>query len=149
MGFSSVQSLSPVGLFVTPRTAAHQASLSITNSRSLLRLVSIKSVMPSNHLILCRPLLLPPSIFVSIRVFSNEQAVRIRWPNYWSFSFSSSPSNEHPGLISFRMDWFFSNTTVQKHQFLRKSGVNNLTLELSKSNTNFKCLFLSLLIRKC
>jgi len=85
--------------------AARQASLSITNSRSLLKLMSIKSVMPSNHLILCHPLLLPPSIFPSIRVFSNESALRIRWPKYWSFSFNISPSSEYPGLISFRMDW--------------------------------------------
>ena len=89
---------------VTPWTAARQASLSITNSRSLLKLMSIELVMPSNHLILCRPLLLP-SIFSSIRVFSNESVLHIRWPKYWSFSFSISPSNEHPGLISFRMDW--------------------------------------------
>ena len=103
---SSVQSLSYVGLFATPWTAAHQASLSITNSWSLLKLMSIESVMPSNHLILCRPLLLPPSIFPRIRVFSNESALRIRWSKYWSFSFSISPSNEYSGLISFRMDWF-------------------------------------------
>ena len=102
---SSVQSLSCVQLFATPWIAARQASLSITNSRSSLRLMSIKSVMPSNHLILCCPLLLLPSIFPSIRVFSNESAVRIRWPKYWSFSFSMSPSNEYSGLISFRMDW--------------------------------------------
>ena len=102
--FSSVQSFSHVQLFATLRTAAHQASLSITNSRSLLKLMSIKSVIPSNHLVLCRPLLLPPS-FPSIRVFSNESALCIRWPKYWSFSFNISPSNEHPGLISFRMDW--------------------------------------------
>ena len=103
--FSSVQSLSSVRLFVTPWTAAFQASLSITNSQSLLKLLSIESVMPSNHLILCHPLLLLPSIFPSIRVFSNESAFRIRWPKYWSFSFSISPSNEYSGLISFRMDW--------------------------------------------
>ena len=102
---SSVQSLSRVWLFATPWTAAHQASLSITNSQSLLKLVSIESVMPSNHLILCHPLLLLPSICPSIRVFSNESAFHIRWPKYWSFSFNISPSNEHPGLISFRMDW--------------------------------------------
>ena len=102
---SSVQLLSRVWLFVTPWTAAHQASLSITNSRSLPKPMSIESVMPSNHLILFRPLLLLPSIFPSIRVFSNESALRIRWPKYWSFSFSISPSNEHPGLIFFRMDW--------------------------------------------
>ena len=103
--FSSVQLLSRVRLFVTPWTAACQASLSITNSRSLLRLRSIESVMPSNRLILCRPLLLLPSIFHSIKVFSNESALHIRWPEYWSFSFNISPSNEHSGLISFRMDW--------------------------------------------
>ena len=102
---SSGQSLSCVRLFVTPWTAAHQASLSITNSRSLLRLLSIESVLPSNHLIICHPLLLPPSILPSIRVFSSESVLHIRWPKYWSFSFSISPSNEHPGLISFRMDW--------------------------------------------
>ena len=103
--FSSVQSLSRVRLFATPWTAAHQASLSITNSQSLFKLMSIESVMPSNHLIPCHPLLLLPSIFPRIRVFSNESALRIRWPKYWSFSFNISPSNEHPGLISFRMDW--------------------------------------------
>ena len=103
--FSSVQSLSRVWLFVTPWTAAHQASLSITNSQSLLKLMSIKSVMPSNHLILCRPLLLPPSIFPSTRVFSSESALHIKRPKDWSFSFSINPSNEYSGLISFRMDW--------------------------------------------
>ena len=102
--FSSVQSLSRVRLFATPWTAARQASLSITNSQSLLKLMSIVSVMPSNHLILCHPLLLP-SIFPSIRVFSNESALHIRWPKYWSFSFNISPSDEYPGEISFRMDW--------------------------------------------
>ena len=102
---SSVQSLSRVWLFMTLGTAAHQASLSITNSQSLLKLTSIESVMPSNHLILCRPLLLLPSIFPSIRVFSNESVLHIRWPRYWSFSFSISLSNEYSGLISFRMDW--------------------------------------------
>ena len=103
--FNSVQLLSHVRLFATPWTAGRQASLSITNSRSLLTLMSIESVMPSNHLILCHPLLLLPSIFPSIWVFSNESALRIRWPKYWSFSFNISPSNEHPGLISFMMDW--------------------------------------------
>ena len=103
--FSSVQLLSHVQLFATPWTAAHQTSLLITKSRSLLKLMSIASVMPSNHLILCCPLLLPPSIFPSIRVFSNESALCIRWPKYWSFSFNISPSNEYSGLISFRMDW--------------------------------------------
>ena len=99
----SVQSLSRVQLFATPWAAAHQASLSITNYRSLLKLMSIESVMPSNHLILCHPLL-PPSIFPSIRVFSNGSVLRIRWPEYWSFSFSISPSNEYSGLVSFRID---------------------------------------------
>ena len=103
--FSLVKLLSHAHLFVTPWSAAHQASLSITNSRSLLKLISIESVMPSNYLILCHLLLLLPSIFPSIRVFSNESVLRIRGPKYWSFSFSISPSNEHPGLISFRMDW--------------------------------------------
>ena len=102
--FSSVQSLSRVWLFATPWTPACQASLSITNSQSLLRLLPIESVMPSNHLILCRPLLLP-SIFPSVRVFSYESALHIRWPKYWSFSFNISPSNECSGLIPFRMDW--------------------------------------------
>ena len=102
---SSVQSLSRVQLFATPWTAAHQASLSITNSRSSPKPTSIESVMPSSHLILCCPLLLLPSIFPSIRVFSNESALHIRWPKYWSFSFNISPSNEHPGLISFGKDW--------------------------------------------
>ena len=123
----SVQSLSRVWLFVTPRTAARQASLSITNSRSLLKLMSIEVVMSSGHLIPCH-LLLPPSIFPCIRVFSNESVLRIRWPKDWSFSFSISPSTEYSGLISFRMDWLdllavqgtlksLSKTTVQKHQF--------------------------------
>ena len=103
--FNSVQLLSCVPLFATSWTAACQVSLSITNFRSPPKLMFIEPVMPSNHLILCRPLLLLPSIFPSIRVFSNESALRIRWPKYWSFSFNISPSNEHPGLISFRMDW--------------------------------------------
>ena len=103
--FSSVQSRICVRLFVTPWIAAHQASLSITNSWSLPKLMSIESVMPSNHLIFCRPLLLLPSIFPSIRVFSNESAFLIKWPKYWSFSFSICPSNEYSGLISFRRDW--------------------------------------------
>ena len=102
---SSVQSLSCVWLFATPWTAACQASLSITNSRSPPKLMSIVSVIPSNHLILCCPLLLLPSIFPSIRVFSNESALHIRWPKFWSFSFNISPSKEHPELISFRTDW--------------------------------------------
>ena len=125
---SSVQSLSRVRLFATPWTAARQASLSNTNSRSSLRLMSIEYVMPSNHLILCHLILLLPSICPSIRVFSSQSVLRIRWPRYWSFSSSISLSNEYSGLISFRMDWLdllaakglsrvFSNTTVQKHQF--------------------------------
>ena len=128
MAFSSVQSLSRVQLFATPWMAARQASLSITNSQSSLRLISIELVMPSSHLILCHPILLLPPIPPSIRVFANESTLRMRWPKYWSFSFSIIPSKEHPGLISFRMDWLiclqskglsrvFSNTTVQKHQF--------------------------------
>ena len=123
-----VQLLSHVQLFVNSCTAAPQASLSINNSWSLLKLTSIESVMPSNHLILCHPLLFLPSIFPSIRVFSNESVFHIRWPKYWSFSFSISPSDEYSGLISFGIDWFdllqskgcsrvFSNTSDQKHQF--------------------------------
>ena len=125
---SSVQSLSRVQLFVTPWTAVPQASLSITNSRSLLKLMSIELVMPSNHLIFCHPLLLPPLVFPSIRVFSNDSVLCIKWPKFWSFSFSISPSNEYSGLFS--LGWtgwislqskglsrVFSNTTVQKHQF--------------------------------
>ena len=104
--FSSVQSITCVLLFANPWTAARQASLYITNSWSLLKLMSIKSVMPSNHLILCHPLLHLPSIFPSIRAFSNESVLCIRWPKYWSFSFNISPSNQHSGLISLRMDWF-------------------------------------------
>ena len=103
--FSSVQSLSRVWLFATPWTAAHQSSLSIINSQSLLKLTSIEAVMTSNHLILCRPLLLPPSIFPSIRVFSSKSVLHIRWPKYLNFSFSTRPSNEYSGLISFRIDW--------------------------------------------
>ena len=104
---NSVQSLSRVHLFATSWTAARQASLSITNSRDLLKLMSIELVMPSNYLILCHPRLLPPSIFPNIRVFSNESALLIRWPKYWHFSFNISPSSEHPGLISFRIDWLY------------------------------------------
>ena len=127
--FSSVQSLSYFQLFATPWTAARQASLSITSSQSLLKLRSIESMMSSNHLILCCPLLLMSSIFPSIRVFSNGSALHIKWPKYWSFSFSISSCNKYSGLISFRIDWLdllavqgtlkraFFNTTVQKHQF--------------------------------
>ena len=128
--FSSVQSLSRGQIFVTPKTAARQASLSITNSRSSLRLTSIESVMPSSHLILCHPLFLLPPNSPSIRVFSNDSALLMRRPKHWSFSFSIIPSKEHPGLISFRMDWLdllavqrtlktLFHTTVQKHQFFR------------------------------
>ena len=133
----SVQSLSCVWLFVTPWTEASEASLSITSSRSLLKFMSIELVMPSNHLILCHPLLLP-SIFPSIRVFLNESVLCIRWPKYyWSFNFSISPSSEYSGLISFRMDWspcsprdsrVFPNTTVQKHQFFMLSFLYGPTL---------------------
>ena len=103
--FSWVQSFSHVWLFVTPWNAAHQATLSVTNSQNPPKPVSIESMMPSNHLILCHPLFLLPSIFPSIRVFPSESVLHIRWPKYWSFSFNISPSNEHPGLISFRVDW--------------------------------------------
>ena len=123
-----VQSLSHVQLFVTPWATASQVSPSFTVSQTLLKLMSIESVMPSSHLVLCRPLLLLPSIFPSIRVFSSESVLRIRWPKYWSLNFNISPSNEHPGLISFRMDWLdllavqgtlksLLQTTVKKHQF--------------------------------
>ena len=126
--FSSVQLLSHIWIFATLWNIARQPSLSITNSQSLLKLMSIESVMPSNYLILCHPLLLLPSIFPSIRVFSNESVLCIRWPKYWSFSFNISPSND-PGLISSRMNWLdilavqgtlkvFFNTTVENHQFL-------------------------------
>ena len=121
--FSSVYLLSLVQLFVTPRTAACQASLSITNSQSLLKLKSIESVITSNHLILCCPLLLPPSIFPSIRVFSNESGFHMKWPKYWSFSFSFSSSEEYSGLISFRIDWLDLPTvqgtlkSLLQHQF--------------------------------
>ena len=121
----SVSSVAQSCLFATPWTTARQASLAITKSRSLHRPMSIESVMPSNHLIFFQPLLLLPSIFPSIRVFSNESVLCIRWTKYWSFSLNVSPSNEYPGLVSFRMDWLqskgllrlFSNITVQKHQF--------------------------------
>ena len=128
MKISSVQSLSRVWLFVTPWTAVSHASLFITNSRGLLKLMSIELVIPSNHLILCHPFLLPPSIFPIIRIFSKESVHHIRWPKYWSFSFTISPSNEYSGLISLGwngwisllskgLSWVFFNTTVQKHRF--------------------------------
>ena len=124
---SSVQLLSSVQLFANPWTAAHQASLSITNSWSLLKLMSIELVMPFNHLILCHPLLLLPSIFPGIRVFSNESVLRIRWPEYWSFSFSISPSNEHSGLITSRIDWF---------DFLAVQGTLKSPLQLHSSKAS-------------
>ena len=128
---SPLQSLSSVQLFVTPWTAAGQASLSITNSRSPPKLMSIESAMPSNHLILCHPLLLLPSIFPSIRVFSNESALRIRWPKYWSFSFNISPFYEHPGLISFRMDWL--------DLFTVKGTLKSLLRHHSSKASIFRC----------
>ena len=129
--FSSVQLLSYVWLFVTPWTAARQASLSINISRSLPKSMSIKSMMPSNHLILCCTLLLLPSIFLSIRVISTDSALHIRWPKYWSFSFSISPSNEHPTLISFRMDWL---------DLLAIQGTLKSLLQHHSSNTSiFQC----------
>ena len=124
-------------LFATPWTAACQASLSITNSRSLLKLMSIESVMPSNHLILCRPLLLLPSIFSSIRVFSNESILRIRWPKYWSFSFNISPTNEYSGLISFRVDWLHllavQGTLKSLLQHHSSKGAQNIGVSASTS----------------
>ena len=127
--FNSVQSLSRVRLFVTPWTAARQVSLFITNSWSLLKLMSIESVIPTNYLILCPPLLLPRSIFPSIRVFSNESVLHIRWTKYWSFSFSISPSNEHPGLISFTMDWLdllAVQVTLKQFKSINSSALNFL-----------------------
>ena len=136
--FSSVQSLSRVQLFATPWTAACQASLSITNSWSLLKLTCMELVMPSSHLIFCCPLLLLPSVHPSIRVFSNESALRIRWPNYWSFSFIS-PSNEHPGVISFRMNWLdllaVQGTLKSLPQHHSSKSINLLTLGFLHSPT--------------
>ena len=132
--YCSVQSLSRVWLFATPWTAARQASLSITNSQSPPKPMSIKSMRPSNHLILCHPLLLPPSIFPSIRVFSNESALCIRWPKYWSFSFNISPSNEHTGLISFRMDWL----DLLAVQGTLKSLLQHSQLQQESTPTQFK-----------
>ena len=144
--FSSVQLLSCVRLFATPWIAARQASLSITNSWSSLKVMSIKSMMPSSHLILCRPLLLLPPIPPSIRVFSNESTLRMRWPKYWSFSFRIIPSKEHPGLISLQSKWLsrvFSNTTVQKHQFFgaqlsSQSNSHIHTWPLEKPSTSWQ-----------
>ena len=145
--FSSVQSLSRVQFFAASWTAACQASLSKTNSRSLPKLMSIESVMPSNHPILCRPLLLLPSIFPSIKIFSNESVLCIRWPKYWSFSFSISPSSKYSGLISFRMDWLdllaiqglsrvFSNTTISKVSILGSSAF--FTVQLTSIHDHWK-----------
>ena len=130
--FSSVQSLSRVQLFATPWTAARQASLFITNSCSLLKLMSIESVMPSNHLILCHPLLLLPSVFASIRVFSSVSVLRVRWPEYWHFSFSINPFSEYSGLISFRVDWFDSQVSSPTPQF---QSVNSSVLSFLYSPT--------------
>ena len=157
-----VQSLSCVWLFVTPWTSARQASLSFTISQSLFKLMSIESVMPSNHLILCHPLLLLLSTFPSIRVFSNESALRIRWPKYWSFSFSISPSNKYSGLISFRIDWFnlfvvqgmlksllqrhkgcsrvFSSATISKHQIFGGKVMSLLFNMLSRNLKMCPCV---------
>ena len=139
MLFSSVQLLSCVWLFVTLWTAACQASLSITNSWSPPKPMSTESVMPSNHLILCCPLPLQPSIFPSIRVFSNRSALRIRWPKYWSFSFNISPSNEHPGLISFRMDWLdllaVQGSLKESSPTLKFKSINSWALNFLYSST--------------
>ena len=143
--FSLVQSLSHIRLFETPWTVARQASLSITNSQSLLKLMCIELVMPSNHLILCRPLLLPLSIFPSIRIFSNESALRIRWPKYWSFSFNISPSNEYSGLISFKMDWldlFVVQGTLIELKKLASYGflfISYLSLCFTRSGSYWSC----------
>ena len=136
--FGSVQLLSRVRFFITPWTAAHQASLSITNSQSLLKLMSIELVMPSNHLILCHPLLLLPSIFPRIRFFSNESVLRIRWPKHWSFSFNISPSNEYSGLISYRIDWLDLLTvqrTLKSSQTPQFKSINSLVLSFLYSPT--------------
>ena len=135
--FSSVQLLSRVRLFETPWTAVHRASLSITNSWSLLKLMSIGLVMPSNHLILCRPLLLLPSIFPSIKVFANESVLHIRWPKYWSFSLNISPSNEHPGLISLRMAWldFFTVQGTLESSPTQFKSINSSALSFLYSPT--------------
>ena len=135
---SSVQSLSRVRLFATPWTAAHQVSLSVTNSQTLLKLMSIESVMPSNHVILCYPFLLLPSVFPSIRVFSNESVLHIRWPKYWSFSFSISPSNKYSGLISFRMDWLdllAVQGTLKSSPIPQFKSINSLALSFLYSPT--------------
>ena len=143
--FSSVQWLSHVQLFATPQTAARQASLSITKSWSLLKFMSIESVMPSNHLILCHPLLLLPSILSRIKVFSNESVLRIRWPKYWSFSLSISPSNEYWGLISFRIEWFdllavqgTFNNLPQHHSLKALFHISGFFMEISGKKETMK-----------
>ena len=144
--FSSVQLLIHVRLFATPWIAAHQAFLSITNYRSSFRLSSIESVMPSCHLILCRPLLLLPPIPPTIRVFSNESILRMRWPKYWSFSFNISPSNEHPGLISFRMDWLdllAVQGTLKSSPTSQFKSINMLSRLVITFLTRSKCLLIS------
>ena len=134
-----VQLLSCIRLFATPQTAARQASLSFTISQGLLKIISVESVRPSNHLILCHPLILRPSIFPSIRVFSSESVLRIRWPKYWSFNFSISPSNEYSGLISFRMDWLdllsVQGTLKSLLQHHSSKSINSSTLSLLYSPT--------------
>ena len=143
--FSSVQSLSYVQFFATPWTATHQASLSITISWSLLKLMSIELVMPSNHLILCHPLLLPPSIFPSITVFSNESVLRIRWPKYRSFNFRTSPSNEYSRLISFRIDWLNLLAVNPKgNQSLQSKGLSRVSFNTTVQKHQFFCAQLSL-----
>ena len=132
---SSVLSLSPVWLFATPWTAACQASLSITNSRSLLKLMPIELVMPYNHLILCHPLLFPPSILPSIRVFSNESVLCIRWPKNWHFNFNISPSNEYSGLISFRMDWLDLLAVQETSSTPQFKSINSLVFSFLYSST--------------
>ena len=131
--FSSVQLLSCVWLFATPWIAARQTFLSITNSRSLLKLMPIELVMPSSHLILCRPLLLLFPIPPSIRVFSNESTLCLRWPKYWTFSFNISPSNEHPGLISFRMDWLLDDDYFTFNSFIHCSPLSLFILKTKSS----------------
>ena len=143
--FSPVQSLICVWLFATTWTATNQASLSITNSQSLPKLMSIESVISSSHLILCCPLLLLPSIFPSIRVFSNESALHIRWPKYWSFSFNISPSNEHPGLISPRMDWLYLLAVQGTLKSLLKSPFSRLSKSLLWTSPQFKSINSSVL----
>ena len=137
--FSSVQLLTHVRLFAAPWTAAHQASLSITNFWNLLKPMSIESVMPSNHLILCHPLLLLLSLFPSIRVFSNKSVLHIRWPKYWNFSFSISPSNEYSGLISFRMDWLDLLAVSQESARVSQGTLKSLLQHQSSKASIFQC----------